>query len=66
MRRPAIGGSFFRGMGRQLEKKKKKERGGKEKKRGEKGKEKGRKREKGIAQNILLHFHGSRHSCERD
>jgi hypothetical protein len=53
-------------MGRQLEKKKKKERGGKEKKRGEKGKEKGRKREKGIAQNILLHFHGSRHSCERD
>ena len=55
MRRPAVAGSFFRGMGRQLEKRKKKERREKEKKRGEKGKEKGRKREKGIAHNILLH-----------
>jgi hypothetical protein len=55
-------------MGRQLEKRKKKERGGKEEKKGRKREkvEKGKEKRKNIAPNMLLHFYGSRHFCERD
>jgi hypothetical protein len=48
---------------RQLEKKEKEREG---RKRGEKRRKREGKEKKSVAPNMLLHFHGSHHFCERD